>query len=115
VPTPQQFPGVADVPPFCAEDLRDLEPWIAARAVQRAASDGPAWIAWGCQARCRRRHDPAGARHPGRLLVIDQERLAKFDAIIRQARAIRNDKVLANALGLLGQVLGRAARRRTGR
>lgn len=44
-PNPQQFPGVRDVPPFCAHHLAQVEPWIASRAAQRA-SQAVEWIAW---------------------------------------------------------------------
>jgi len=44
-PNVQQFPGMRDVPPFCAAHLGALEPWVAARAAQRAGS-APDWIAW---------------------------------------------------------------------
>jgi hypothetical protein len=43
-PGPQAFPGSRDVPPFCVDHLRELEPWIAARAKQPASA--AAWIDW---------------------------------------------------------------------
>ena len=45
-PNVQQFPGMRDVPPFCASHLGALEGWIAARAAQRGAGAGQ-WIEMG--------------------------------------------------------------------
>lgn len=44
-PGPQQFPGMSNVPPFCGEHLRQLEPWVTARAA-RQGSTAEGWITW---------------------------------------------------------------------
>ena len=41
----QQHAGTRGVPELCTEHLAALEPWIAARALQRGAG-AQAWIAW---------------------------------------------------------------------
>jgi hypothetical protein len=43
-PGPQAFPGSRDVPPFCVDHLRELEPWVVTRAIQPASA--VAWIDW---------------------------------------------------------------------
>jgi hypothetical protein len=86
-PTPQQFPGVRSVPPFCAAHLAELEPWIAARAAQRGAQAAD-WITWAARqaaaaqelprALLGARGDPSWRRfhdrvQPPALTVTDQE------------------------------------------
>jgi hypothetical protein len=41
----QAFPGVRDVPPFCAGHIAELDRWVASRAAQQACT-APAWIEW---------------------------------------------------------------------
>lgn len=44
-PDPQAFPDAKDVPELCLRHLRQIEPWVAARARARGG-DADGWIAW---------------------------------------------------------------------